>query len=39
MASVHPRNLSRFSIDDAARARAAAYLYKVYASKVRRSHQ
>ena len=32
MASLPPRNLSRFSIADAARARVATYLYKVYAS-------
>lgn len=32
MASTTPRNLSRFSIADAARARVATYLYKVYAS-------
>ena len=32
MASIRPRNLSRFSIAEAARARVATYLYKVYAS-------
>ncbi len=32
MASIPPRNLSRFSIADAARARVATYLYEVYAS-------
>ena len=32
MASIRPTNLSRFSIADAARARVATYLYKVYAS-------
>ena len=32
MASIRPRDLSRFSIAEAARARVATYLYKVYAS-------
>ena len=32
MASIRPRDLSRFSIAEAARARVASYLYKVYAS-------
>lgn len=32
MASIRPGNLSRFSIADAARARVASYLYRVYAS-------
>lgn len=32
MASTRPTNLSRFSVADAARARVATYLYRVYAS-------
>ena len=32
MASIRPTDLSRFSIADAARARVATYLYRVYAS-------